>query len=413
VDSSVRLAIGPDRAVAPDEPRLPHVEPHLALDPSRPGHLVIATMVRRDGRMTVDVVRSTDGGERWDRRRFPECFADPWVVLGAGDRAWFTCAGHADGPTPQLVFRSSDGGRSWLDPVRLDPAGHSSFDHASMLVMPGTPHDTLLVIGMQGTRGDDPPLAAPFVARSTDGGVTFGVPRRVVWSGVMSNPANPVRLAAGTVAFPVVDFSTDGRTPLERRRVWWVRWDFGSERPSIPYLMAEVGVMSTLPLVARSVVPGGDEVLHLAYDDVRDGEPGIFLVSSRDGGRTWTQPRPLARGERGDDAASFANPVVAAGAGGEVAVAWYERPVGSGEGCWVVRAAGSRDGGVTFTVPATVSSESFCVHQPENVPSRRWPAGGDYFGLAASGPAAFRVVWADARSGLYQLRTATMRVGAR
>ncbi len=37
-------------------------------------------------------------------------------------------------------------------------------------------------------------------------------------------------------------------------------------------------------------------------------------------------------------------------------------------------------------------------------------AGGDYSGLAATSDGMFHVVWSDARSGIYQLRTATVSV---
>jgi hypothetical protein len=40
----------------------------------------------------------------------------------------------------------------------------------------------------------------------------------------------------------------------------------------------------------------------------------------------------------------------------------------------------------------------------------RFPAGGEYMGLDAAPDGSFQLLWSDARSGVYQLRTATVRV---
>jgi hypothetical protein len=37
-------------------------------------------------------------------------------------------------------------------------------------------------------------------------------------------------------------------------------------------------------------------------------------------------------------------------------------------------------------------------------------AGGDYFGLAAAADGSFRLLWADSRDGIYQLRSSSVRV---
>jgi hypothetical protein len=42
----------------------------------------------------------------------------------------------------------------------------------------------------------------------------------------------------------------------------------------------------------------------------------------------------------------------------------------------------------------------------------RFPAGGDYMGLAAAPDGQFVLVWADSRRELYQLHTATLKVNA-
>lgn len=79
------------------------------------------------------------------------------------------------------------------------------------------------------------------------------------------------------------------------------------------------------------------------------------------------------------------------------------------------------DGGLTFLPPVPVAEVAACNDQPGNVVQRssgpfdvagRWPAGGDYFGLAAHPDGSFRALWSDSRSGVLQLWTAWIDVRA-
>ena len=56
-----------------------------------------------------------------------------------------------------------------------------------------------------------------------------------------------------------------------------------------------------------------------------------------------------------------------------------------------------------------VSSAKNCPNTVANGQvAERWPAGGDYHGLAAAANGQFHLVWADSRDGIYKLRTATV-----
>jgi hypothetical protein len=93
--------------------------------------------------------------------------------------------------------------------------------------------------------------------------------------------------------------------------------------------------------------------LYAAWSDRRD----VYLARSDDGGATWTAPRrvdtpsPLLR--------SSVLPAVAAGAAGQVALAWYGTAAAgnlAADARWRVWFAASYDGGRTFTqVPATAT----------------------------------------------------------
>lgn len=411
-DRVMRLQVGPDRAVASDAPTTAHVEPYLAVDSAEPGRLLVGAIVFRSERMTVDLLTSQDGGESWRRTPFPDCQADPWLAMPSPGHVYFTCAGSVEQPpVPQLVYRSSNGGRSWTGPTHLPFGDGGSFDHASLVVAPESGRDTVYVVGLQSRLPDARParpLAVPFVARSTDGGTRFDRPQHLLWSDVMSNPVNPVLLPNGDLGIVFYDFSVDGRHGLESKRLWWIRWDAAAQKASLPHLVAETHAATTLPLLAAVRMTDGTTLLHTAFDDRREDRAGVFLVTSRDEGDSWDAPRPIAT--EGEGASSFANPVVASGSGGTLAVAWYEQTADAEDRCWRIRFTASLNGGATFLEPTTVSSTVFCVAPSSSVPNRRWPAGGDYFGLAEAEPGTFRLVWADARSGTYQLRTAAVQI---
>jgi hypothetical protein len=81
--------------------------------------------------------------------------------------------------------------------------------------------------------------------------------------------------------------------------------------------------------------------------------------------------------------------------------------------CQEVFFTASLDGGQTFLPEVKVSSEKSCPMSSENGEAAwRWPAGGDYMGLATDADGRFTMVWADSRRGVYGLRTATLRVNA-
>lgn len=404
------LRVGEDRSVSSDEPSLTHVEPHLTVSPTEPDHLVATSIVFRDGVMTSDVLVSRDGGASWARTRFPACAGDPWVAWGSGEAVYFSCLAAGGAPVRAVVHRSDDGGRSWSEPVEVPEGGGGSFDHTSLAVQPRPDsHDVVYVAGMQGIGDDDaPPLAAPFVAVSHDGAAHFDPPHRIVMSNVMANAFNPVVLGPDRVGLAFVDFSVDGQSPIEHRRIWWVRSMDRGRAFSLPHLVADGTRMTTMPVAAAPTGRDQAGAVFLAYDNGIDGRQGVFFVRSDDRGATWTAPEPLATGD--PDVFRAENPVTAVDSAGNVGVAWYERPPGGEDRCWRIRFALSMDAGETFLDPVTLSSEEFCA-RPETVDrARRWWAGGDYFGLAATGEGVFRALWADSRSGVWQVRTTEVEV---
>lgn len=97
---------------------------------------------------------------------------------------------------------------------------------------------------------------------------------------------------------------------------------------------------------------------------------------------------------------------------GVIGVMWLAREE-SAEPCSRLRFSVSTDGGRSFRESVKVSDIASCPgRSPRNAAAHahRPLGGGDYNGLAAAADGSFHVVWADARSGIYQLHHARVVV---
>jgi hypothetical protein len=103
-------------------------------------------------------------------------------------------------------------------------------------------------------------------------------------------------------------------------------------------------------------------------------------------------------------------------ADGVLGVSWYDArhdpDTSRGRArCQELFLAASLDGGRTFLPDLPVSTGRNCPAQPRNGQAgTRWRAGCDYHGLVAAPDGRFHLLWADSRSGVYQLRFASVRV---
>lgn len=191
-----------------------------------------------------------------------------------------------------LVAASTDGGRSFADPV--DVSGDRGGDFPSMAV---DGDGVLHVVYWERTFGvpdDENPLSAVFHRRSTDAGQTFS-------DHVEIDPGN----------------QSTGRPPLiaaaPRSDDVYVVWDATPEPDN-----------------------GGDGF---------EGDTDIFLLRSGDGGQTWNE-RTTVNDDGGD--ADQHLPGIAISPAGRVDVAWYDDR-GQYEGFQDVFYAASFDQGGTFT----------------------------------------------------------------
>ena len=405
VTQSAVIDVGEERLVSVGKLDAPVVEPHVSIDPRDPNNLIAAAMVARADR-TYGVIGLTshDAGRTWITHDF---------LVSEGGDVWtaFLPDGTAvlaflAGPTAELqVFRSSNGGRNWSDKPVVVAQGQ---DHPTLLVDPNGSLYTVSAGSARGTSGKARRNAI-IVARSNDGGATFTQPVQVVTSNLSYEAHNPAILSDGTLLIPYGDHGRPGsRRRLEAPRDWLLVSTDHGKTFSEPLLISEScdgrGGWSSLAVFR-------DRIYHVCTARELNG---ILLRYSDDRGETWSEAIRVDR--PGDIAVQARTPAIAVNRDGVVAIAWYDArndrsTIKGNFRCQEIFFTASLDGGVTFLPEAKVSTKATCPATPRNVETAlRFPAGGEYMGMAAASDRSFRLLWSDSRNEIYHLYTAAVSI---
>ncbi len=421
VPSPSLYTLSEDRPVEVGIPDVVTVEPHLAINPRNGDHMIAAVFLvpkhMKDAVTTTTcaALTSFDGGRTWGTHIFPvKGCGDPWVVLRPdGSAVYLTLAG---GTQEQVAFHSEDGGRTWTRGFNFGE-GH---DHGTLAVDP-TPGGAGAVYAFSQQAGRNAAGKARdmvSVGRSDDGGATFRT-TRVIPGTVNFTVMNGVVMADGTIAVPYSDYrrslAEGGPKRLDTDRDHLITSTDGGRTFSPPSLITEACKNSFPELaVDLSAGPFRNRLYYVCNDAAFEN---VYFHYSPDTGERWTAPKTINAPARPRPYVRF--PVVAVNKDGVVAVAWYDgrndsRGYRGIFRCQEVFFAASLDGGRTFEPEVKVSSGRNCPDTDINGEAgRRWPAGGDYFGLEAAPDGRFHLVWADSRDGFYKLRTAAVRVNGR
>jgi hypothetical protein len=420
-DSLIR--VGDDRPVRIGAAAVATVEPHLAANPRNPSHLVAGVILVQKSDLTetsCTVLTSFDAGRTWTRHDFParRC-ADPWVVIHPDGSAVAAMLGDVEDDRAVLVFRSPDGGRTWsAAPVAI----RGDHDHPTMALdtTRGPLTGSVYVVSQASARdaaGKRRPAAS--VARSTDAGATFSAPAHVIPGNLWMTAMNPAVLSDGTLVVPFSNFArstSDGDYAwLDSELDWVVTSTDGGKMFSVPLFVSHA-CGRTFPVLAAdgSQGPNRDRLYWLCNDRAFEY---VYLHTSSNRGERWSDPIRVNRGSGRDPYVRTA--AVAINRDGVLGISWYDarndRAVYKGMyRCQELFFTASLDSGRTFLPEVKVSSGKNCPDTPANGEAgRRWPAGGDYHGLAAAADGRFHVLWADSREGIYQLRIASIHVDER
>jgi len=367
----------------------------------------VAALVRGDSAkpdtsvQRTQLYRSPNGGRTWeegagftyiDREylavdRTNGRFGGRIYLVGQG---WVSPVTGAGSRSSLQLFRSLDGGKSFLGPI------HAAYPEGSEIFVVGT--SAVLADGT---------YVAPF---------SFTKPGR-------GQRIEVEPLAGANAEMHVILSEDGGESFTPSYKIADVRLD----RPRSPG-----GFMSQL-----AVDPGSEafkDRLYVVFPALTDDRIQVHFSYSADKGKTWSGPvivnddRSPEEGGKGPD---HILPSLAVNQDGVVLVTWYDRREARENLGWRLRAAASLDGGETFSASVPVASAANAYAPDANwdvlasvstgggsVNISSWinpfyVSAGHTTGLAVDASGTFYPTWIDNRTGIPQLWGAPITVGGK
>jgi hypothetical protein len=409
------------------------VEPDVAVNPSHPDVAIAAAHDSRfpdGGAVAISVAWTADGGATWHHHPAPgitkatggiyDRASDPVVAFGPDGTAYLSVLVFNTDPCPNsasavLVLTSSDGGRTWSAPHTVHRSNTCSYsDDKNWLVVDTSPNSPHLGRVYQ--------FWTPFLYDSADN--FLGARQAVRWSDDHARtwsatsyltPANhatqnsqPMILANGSVVDTYYDFGTGAAAPDATPAA-------GSAGPSparrdsgaAPRIVDNTGNIfasrsddggRTWQQIAEVAANGGGYapgvrcclfaadidrstgILYVAFEGAGLGNTDpVFLASSPDGGRLWTNPVQVSQGDQ--TGIQRVNVDVVA-QGGRVYVSYGTRTNPNADGGTVQQQLSvSRNRGSTFAAPQSIGPLSVLKYAAQA--DGYFP--GDYIGEAIAG----------------------------
>ena len=339
------------------EPNRLFVSPVVAVHPDEPRTMAVATGDARNGGCTVRVSR--DGGLSWGEsqnivpRPFTHCVQrnfgtvmglafGPDGSLHAALSASSVADGHPNGPIAAVAAKSTDLGQTWETKVVAQPKPYSEgqvqgFEQHGVMSMAVDPNNADLVyMGWRGRVLDQATLAAvpalaerPYVSVSRDGGRTWGQPTDVLKSiddGKLFGAGTPT-FAVGPKgeAYAFIRERPDrppAPAPRPAQRLFMIKSvDQGRTWSSALVYPGQVFIYQPVP----AIDPKGNISLvwFQAEGQTLDTPTQIRFTTSKDGGKTWSEPVELTD----DDPAGKFNqywPGMSVAPNGRIDVAWHD-----------------------------------------------------------------------------------------
>src|ERR1019366_7371822 len=311
----------------------------------------------RDGTGNGEIYykRSTDGGITWgtDTRLTNDTAVsvNPSVTV-SGSIVHIVWQDERDG-NPEIYYKNStDGGITWSADTRLTNDVANSWN-PSVAVFGSAVH-----IVWQDYRDGNYEI---YYKHSTDGGITWSVDTRLTNDGAFS--AIPVVTVSGSIAHIAWRDNRDGND-----EIYYKHSTDGGITWSADTRLTNDAANSEYPSIAVS-----GSLVHVVWNDMRDGNYEVYYKNSTDGGNTWSTDTRLTN----DPAGSLHTSVAACSSG--VYVVWYDNRDGNDE----IYYKNSTDGGITWSADTRLTND----------PSYSWfPS----IAISASG---VHVVWTDERNG--------------
>jgi hypothetical protein len=349
-------------------------EPSIAVNPKNPSQVVAVFQ-------PATVVYSTDGGQTFATTELPpiegwRTGGDVSITFDNNGTAYLSTLhfeklgsisywAHGAGKNGIFVRRSTDGGKTWeKDAVAVkmyDGTGHDSHMEDMPRIFadaqPNSPHAGNVYVGWIEWQLDK---SIMLFARSMDGGKTFSEPMRISTHAGLPRDDNGGLVgfvaavgADGTIYAIWNDGSTitftqsydGGKTFAPSRVAINVAPPYFGGAGGVPGVSRVMG-FPQIGVDARPGKQGG--TLYLAWSDFRNGDVDVFCASSKDHGRTWSEPARVNSDPIHNGIDQFFQWMAVDPATGNVYVQFYDRrddPDNRKTGFTLAR---STDGGKTF-----------------------------------------------------------------
>jgi hypothetical protein len=393
-------------------------EPFVAVNPVQPNNIVAAWI--QGPFQNIIAAVSFDGGQNWQQVPIPFSVCSGGSYLGTGD-PWLSFAPNGDlyaialaGNTSAEVFvtKSSDGGLHWSAATLVSGNVDLPPDHPSITA---DPTDARRVFAIWGGTSSGKRGTAVF-ARTTDGGLTWDAPHRIV----QTNPQSFIQfsqilvLPDGTLVDIFEFFEQQPNKPITFTSLQVLRSADHGQTWSAP-----INAVTIMPLYRRNgntlivdpetgkfvgdptnpsfAVDGRNGNLYAVWEDGRFSNfhyNDVAFSMSADGGRTWSEPIRVNQTPLNIQPANRQSffPSIAVAADGTIGVSYYDfrfnnpNP-GLPTDRWLVQCDPSTNlpsDSVSWVSEIRLTDSSFNMEAVVPMPSGVFFFG-DYFGLATAG----------------------------
>lgn len=461
-----RITVGKPLQISAANADRQHGEAFFAIDPNDSRRMLACSLINVPNDQAwgkAVVYASLDGGASW-HTTLPQMpghtLADPACGYGPDGTAYLALfAFDLSFESTGLLYRSTDGGRTWLGPIHI-PRMDAEF---ITIDRTGGRYDGMLyIVGLARTRSLDVArrtVTSITFVRSSDRGATIDpVAQVAITSKHLINPTgNGVVFSDGSFGVILGEDTTGtfaqvrtSPTPEVTGTIKFARWrpggvEFDTTTIVSSWYAGNESLTGGVPMVAVDETPGPfRDRVYAVWPDIRNGRSCILFSYSTDRGLTWgppiqvndNVPRRVSPGDSDQGAEDFM-PMVAVNRNGVVGVAWYDRRASPGYRGYSVRFSASLDGGETFLSSVSVAEDASDPAREEPVhlfSFNRGPAapassgvrspvleteirldrfpyiGGDYSAMPVDASGAFHPAWIGNRTGVRQVWTARITV---